>query len=99
MDRLWRCPHCGELPFDIRKCKKCSRQEHVRAGRFVVYDQGTGGHVSAWICSLCYAEEERLRPYLRTWVPTAVVVLLLVVGILVVEFIAVAIVTLWSILF
>ncbi|MBE0466656.1 MAG: hypothetical protein IBX71_05455 [Candidatus Desulforudis sp.] len=97
MDRLEQCPHCGEFPFDLRRCAKCSREEHVQAGQFVAYDRDYG--VPAWVCSACCAEEEKLRPYLRGWVPMAAILLILVVGVLVVEAIAVGLVTLWNVLF
>jgi hypothetical protein len=90
---------CGELSLEVQTCTRCSCRIHPDEGRCVLVEQRRGEHVPVWLCRRCYAETERLKPYLKTWMPMAVVILVFGVGILMIEFIAVGIARLLTNLF
>jgi len=72
-------------------CARCARPADAVSGRVVVVERGRGRHDMLWLCAACHEEAEKTAPRLKTWVPMAIVILVLGVGILVIEFIAVGI--------
>ncbi len=98
-DQLTRCPACGQRMFDVRQCARCSETLPCDRGVFVHLEKVSTQQTPVWVCMPCYREVEKLKPQLKTWVPLAVIILILGVGVLVAEFIATSLVALWQVIF